>query len=433
MTQETISNLKVSDAYTNIAEQAQRAREDLLTVRDARSADVPLKFWRQHAHFTTPASGTPHKAIRGLASTAKILKRFGISGQEVAATSGAPIEFIEEALSGANPHSPFVMVDVEDAVALTEESLAKARLGAVRCFTEEDWGPTLPFYRPAGLRLQTCVDDLLTVLPEVANGRSAEEYPIAGIVWPKSEHPEEIAWVCELLGKIEASLGLETNQIKFEFLVESGYALAQLPELVRACAPRLVGIIWGIADYSADTNLPRIQNDHPVSDWAKYEIVNVAGSAGVPAIDCMTLNYPTPVHRGADLSEAQQRENKTKILGALKEVYDDALHGIELGMSGKWVGHPLQLLMVMAAYRTAISTEQIAKDLKEIEAYSESVTAGAGATMLGAGHDAYMADRATDRHLRARLRRATAWGTLAPEKAHELGIVTADEYRQLGG
>ena len=87
-----------------------------------------------------------------------------------------------------------------------------------------------------------------------------------------------------------------------------------------------------------------------MSDWAKYEIVNVAGSAGVPAIDCMTLNYPTPVHRGADLSEAQQQENKTKILGALKEVYNDALHGIELGMSGKWVGHPLQLLMVMAAY-----------------------------------------------------------------------------------
>ena len=40
MTQETIANLKVSDDYTDIAAQAQRAREGLLTVRDARSGRV---------------------------------------------------------------------------------------------------------------------------------------------------------------------------------------------------------------------------------------------------------------------------------------------------------------------------------------------------------------------------------------------------------
>lgn len=433
MNQETIAPLEVSDNLRSLAESAQTQREALLRDRDARSADMPLRYWRQQAHFTTPASGTPEKAIRGLAAAPRILPRFGITAEDIAEFSGAPLAYLQSALDGTNTNSPFVMVDVEDAVALTEESMVRARLGAVRCFTQEDWGPTLPFYRPAGLRLQTCVDDLLTVLPKVAEGKDPADYPIAGIVWPKSEHPEEIAWVSELLSKIESELGLAQNQIKLEFLVESGYALAQLPELVKAAASRLVGIIWGIADYSADTNLPRIQNDHPVSDWAKFEIVNVAGSAGVPAIDCMTLNYPTPIHRGSDLTDAQNLENKNKILGSLKEVYDDSLHGIELGMTGKWVGHPLQLLMVMAAYSTAISSEQIAKDLKEIEAYTETVTSGAGATMLGAGHDAYMADRATDRHLRARLRRATAWGSLDANEALRLGIITADEFNQLGG
>lgn len=427
-----MTKLEIGGEYQAIAKQAHARRTELLAQRARLSAEMPLRYWNQQAHFTTPASGTPEKAIKGLAPAAKILERFQISPEEVADTTGAPLDTIKKILSGS-PHSPFVMVDVEDAVALNEESITKARLGAVRCFTEEDWGTTLPFFRPAGLRLDSCVEDMLTVLPEVARGRDPENYPIAGIVWPKSEHPDEIAWVCDILARIEKQLGLRENQIKLEFLVESGYAVNQISAIAKACVHRLSGIVWGIADYSADANLPRIQNDHPVCDWARYEIVNIAGGLNVPAIDNMTLNYPTPIHRNKDLTPKQIEENKQKILKALKEVYDDALHGIELGMSGKWVGHPAQLLMVMAAYRGAIPEKQVQKDLKEIEAYTSSVASGAGATMIGDGHNAYMADRATDRHLRARLRRAAAWRILPAEKALELGIITKEESAQLAG
>lgn len=431
MEQATLDKLEIRDPFRRLGEEAQKKREKLLRDRTARSADMPLRYWNQQAHFTTPASGTPEKAIKGLSAVAKILEKFKISGEDIAEKTGAPLPAVLEILNGANKHSPFVMVDAEDAVAHTADSIAKARLGAVRCFTTQAWGPTLPFFRPAGLRLDTCVDDMLTVLPEVAKGRTPEQYPIAGIVWPKSEHPEELEWVCEILAGIEKQLGLRENQIKLEFLVESGYALNQISQLARVCAHRLAGIVWGIADYSADANLPVIKNDHPVCDWARYEIVNVAGALGVPAIDCMTLNYPTPVHRQATLTPQQEQENKDKILKALKEVYEDAVHGIELGMSGKWVGHPAQLLMVLVAYRGAIPEKQIQRDLKEIEAYSQSVAAGSGATMIGEGAAAYMADRATDRHLRARLRRATAWGILPAGKAFELGIISSAERDQL--
>lgn len=422
-----MDRLVIGGEYESLAKDALNKRQELLKQRRKSSADMPLRFWNQQAHFTTPASGSPGKAIKGLAAVDKILQRFGISAEEIAERSGADLAVLKGILGSDNKHSPFVMVDVEDAVAHTEEAIAKGRLGAVDVFTKEDWGTTLPFYRPAGLLLDTCVEDILTVLPEVAKGRAPEDFPIAGIVWPKSEHPDEIAWVCEILGKLEKKLGLAENQIKMEFLVESGYALNQIAQLAKNAAHRLVGIIWGIADYSADANLPRIENAHPVCDWARYEIVNIAGALGVPAIDNMTLNYPTPVHRNADLTPQQQADNKDKILGALKEVYDDAVHGIELGMSGKWVGHPAQLLMVLAAYRNAIPAKQIQKDLREIDAYSESVKAGAGATMIGDGRNAYMADRATDRHLRARLRRATAWGAVPVQKALDLGIISAEE------
>lgn len=430
----TAAKLEVGADYSDIRSAAEARRAELLAQRARNSAEMPLRYWNQQAHFTTPASGSPEKAIQGLAACGKVLQKFGISAADIAERSGADLEIVRGLLEGANKNSPFVMVDAEDAVALTEDSGHKARAGAIRVFTQEKWGPTLPFFRPAGLRLDTCVDDLLIVLPAVAAGRAPEDYPIGGIVWPKSEHPEEIEWVCDILTRIEKKIGLKENQIKLEFLVESGYALNRLDELTRVAAQRLAGIIWGIADYSADANLPKITNDHPVCDWARYEIVNIAGSANVPAIDCMTLNYPTPKHRQAELTPQQTAENKDKVLGALKEVYDDAVHGINLGMSGKWVGHPLQLLMVMAAYRGAIPRKQIESDLKEIEAYTQAVTAGAGATMLkGAQGQEYMADRATDRHLRARLRRATAWGALEADKALELGIITAAEKKGLAG
>ena len=419
--------------FDSISKQALEQRDQLLAQRNAASADMPLRFWNQQAHFTTPASGSPEKAITGLKATAKILRRFDISTDELAAFTGADKTILDDLINNEKNHTPLVMVDAEDAVALTEDSSAKAREGAKRVFSTADWGSTLAFFRPSGLGLDTCVGDLLEVLPAAAEGRSAEEYPIDGIIWPKPEHPEEIRWVCNLLDQVEQELGLKQNQIKFQFLIESGYALNQLKDLAQAAIPRLTGLIWGIADYSADANLPTIKNDHPVCDWARYQLVNMAGALNVPAIDSMTLNYPTPVHRGADLTEQQQQENKQKILRALKDVYDEANHGINLGMAGKWVGHPAQLLMVMAAYRNAIPQSQIDSDIEEIEAYNQAVATGAGATMIGEGKKEYMADRATDRHLRARLRRATAWGALSAEKALSLEVITEQEKIELGG
>ena len=424
-------DITVPKPFIEASEAALAGRPELLRQRAARSTDLPLRYWKQQAHFTTPASGTPEKAIQGLTSVSKVLDRFGISSDDIAERTGAPHQVVYDLIHQDDRHSPFVMVDAEDAVAFTQESIQHARNGAVRVFTQEDWGTTLPFFRPAGLQLQSCVDDLMSVLPHAAKGCSPEDFPIAGIVWPKAEHPEELEWVSSLLSDIEKKLGLEENQIKMEFLVESGHALSQLKEMTQACINRLVGIIWGIADYSADANLPSIENAHPLCDWARYEIVNVAGAVNVPAIDNMTLKYPTPVHRGAELTDGQAQENRDKILDALKEVYDDAVHGIRLGMSGKWVGHPLQLLMVMAAYRNAIPQTQIDKDLKEVEEYTRSVGAGAGATMLGDGQQQYMADRATDRHLRARLRRATAWGALDATQAFGLGLISDVERDQL--
>ena len=70
MGQETLERLEVSGEFSAILKKSMAKRDELLASRKARSSEMPLKFWNQQAHFTTPASGTPEKAIRCMTATA---------------------------------------------------------------------------------------------------------------------------------------------------------------------------------------------------------------------------------------------------------------------------------------------------------------------------------------------------------------------------
>lgn len=413
------------EAYASLLSQWDTRRKELLDHREALSADLPLRFYRQQAHFTTPASNLEMvmKAVeKGSAAAAKVLEKLGISTGELSDALRIPQKEVERELS-ADPQAPFVMVDGEDAQALRDDVVQRGRENAIKVFREARWGKTLRFYRPSGLNLDYCLRDIVIVLTESAKGMSPDVFPIDGIVWPKTEHPGELSLVCEILGTIEHELGLRENQIKLEFLVESGWAVAQLPLLVKASIHRLVGIIWGIADYSADIGLPGIVNDHPVCDWVRMTIVNLAGAIGVPSIDNMTVNYPVP---NASLTAAA---NKDLLLTRLRETYDDAVHGQKLGMDGKWVGHPLQLLCVRLAYRLAFTEEEFRDEIEKIKAYEKAVDQEFGATII----KGVMSDRATDRHARWKVRKAIACGHLAASKGLELGVITKDEAAELAG
>ncbi len=397
-------------------EDAQRRREHLqAALRDRSVRGLPLRYWRQQAHFTTPAGDfdKARKAVEGgFGAVRRLLHRLDISPADLASALRIPEGRVVALLNQASDSAPLVMVDGEDAQALRADVLQQGRDSAARTFREARWpADTLRFYRPSGLDLPWTAEDLATVLLEAGPGA------VDGIVFPKAQHPEEVAWVDETLGAIERELGVPERSIKLELLIESGWAVRNLEQLALAAMPRLVGFVWGIADHASDVGLPEIRNDHPVSDWARMEIVNLAGAVGVPAIDTMTFNYPV-----ADPSLASDA-NRARILDRLKICYEDALHGMQLGMSGKWVGHPAQLFVVLLAYEGSIDQADVDARLREIEAYNASVAQAQGATIVGG----MMVDRATDRHAREVLRKAVAWGRLAPERALAAGIVTPDE------
>jgi citrate lyase beta subunit len=401
-----------------------RRAELLKNAARLQAQDLPLRFMRQQAHFTTPASNYDMvvKAVEGGSSaTAKILNKFDIGLSELADTLGLDEAAIKTELDNPDTRSPLVMVDGEDAQALRDDVVERGRENAIRVFREADWGSTLRFYRPSGLNLDYSLKDILIVLTEAGRNLPPEKFPIEGIIWPKTEHPEELTFVNEMLETVESSLGLKKNQIKLQFLIESGWAVAQLPLLVRASINRLSGLIFGIADYSADIGLPGISNNHEVCDWVRNAIVNLAGAVHVPAIDNMTVNYPVA---DKTLSAA---DNKKMILARLKEVYDDARHADHLGMDGKWVGHPAQLFAVKLAFKQGLSPQDIQNEIAKIEAYTKAVDAEQGATII----EGVMSDRATDRHARWKLRKAVALGLLDTRRGVELGIISQTEANDL--
>ena len=397
-------------------------RSTILPLLEARRAELPLRYWRQAAHYTTPAADVTmaRKAVEGgTAPMGRILDKFGVTPADLAERLGTPVAGVE-ALLARPARSPLVMLDGEDAQALRDDVTEAGLREAASTLAEADWSgdgpPSLRTFRPPGIALGSTARDLAAVLGSLAELGAANR--LDAVIYPKVDHPEEIEALYAFLDDAEAAVGLQPRSIRVGFLVESGWSAARLPEIALVAMPRLCSIIYGLADYSADLGLPQIADDAPLATWVRGEIINVAGAAGVPAIDGMTLAYPVA---DAGLDAAQ---NRARFLDRMARVHADAVRARDMGMLGKWVGHPAQLFAVRLAFDAGLDPAALDEEAAKLEAYRASVEEEArGATIIGG----VMSDRATDRHARVLLRRAVALGRFEPHRALTLGLLHASE------
>jgi citrate lyase beta subunit len=390
---------------------AESTRKEAERKTAAMRANLPLRFLRQQAHLTAPASDLKlaEKAVAGANLVAKrLLDRYGLDAAAVAEHLGVATASVEEVLESP---APAIVLDLEDGV--PPDMVEEARANAVRLARQIDHDRTLCLVRPSGITDPRCTDDLRTVLL----GAAAD---IDGIVFPKVRHVHEVAWLDGVLSEIEKEAGLQANHIRVLYLVETGWGVLNLPDLATACLDRLAGIILGTVDLAADLMLPEVRFRHPIAEWARMMMVTVGGAAGVPAIDGMTIDFP--VGR-ADLDAAQ---NRAHILDRMRDNFQDARHSIDTGMSGRWVGHPLQLVATLLAFRSAFAQSSIDKQVAELEEFARAMSMHQGAV---AGATGQLLDVGTDRHVRQMLRRATAWGLLPASRALELGLISESEVK----
>jgi citrate lyase subunit beta/citryl-CoA lyase len=403
---------------SSLVDVANSAREAALQATAGRRGELPLRYLRQQVHLTAPASDSALalKAISDACGAARRgLARYEITPEDIAERLDMDVTAVHDEVERAGT-APLVMLDLEDGV--PPNLVDEARREAVRLFRDGEWADCLRFYRPSSLASERCVDDLIAVLTGAGEGLEPSDYPIDGIIFPKLQHAHEVQWLDNRLSDVENALGLDPNRIRVIYLIETGWGLANLDELAVAGIDRLAGIALGTVDLSADVGIPHVHFRHPLCEWARNVIVTVAGGAKVPAIDGMTLDFPV------GRRELSLRENHDLVLDRIEQCFDDASHSIELGMAGRWVGHPVQLLATMLAFRAAFPAEDIETELDKLERFSVAMTDGKGAV---AGGNSELLDVGTDTHTRARLRRAAAWRLVDPQRLTSYGIVTPDE------
>ena len=414
-----MSDLPVVMGNTTVSSLLERARVGQAIAKAETTAlrtQLPFRYLRQQSHLTAPANdySLAEKAITSAPRiAARLLKRYGITESDLAERLGVSADDVQTALAAA---TPLVLLDLEDGV--PPPLVKEARANTVQLFREADWGPSLRFFRPASLTEERCAEDITEVLMRSAEGIPPDRYPVDGLVFPKVRHAHEVTWLYGLLREIEHELNLPANRIRVIYQMETGWGLQNLANLALVGRDRLAGMVLGTVDLAADVLLPDVRFRHPICEWARHNIVTVAGAVGVPAIDGMTLDFPV------GLPELSAEDNRELVLSRMHENFVDGTHSIEMGMAGRWVGHPLQLLATLLAFRAYFSADSLSQDIEVMEAFSEALSTEKGAV---AGARGELLDIGTDRHVRSKLRRATAWGLLPTEKALALGIIGADE------
>ena len=403
-------------AVSSLLERARVGQAIAQAETTALRSQLPFRYLRQQSHLTAPANdlSLAEKAITSAPGVAaRLLKRYGITEADLAQRLGVSADDVRTALETA---TPLVLLDLEDGV--PPPLVKEARANAVRLFREADWGTSLRFFRPASLAEDRCAEDIAEVLIRSAEGIPPDRYPVDGLVFPKVRHAHEVAWLYGLLRDIEHELNLPDGRIRVIYQLETGWGLQNLANLALVGRDRLAGMVLGTVDLAADVMLPDVRFRHPICEWARHTIVTVAGAVGVPAIDGMTLDFPV------GLPNLSAEDNRELVLSRMNENFVDATHSIEMGMAGRWVGHPLQLIATLLAFRAYFSADSLGADIEVMEAFSEALSTERGAV---AGARGELLDIGTDRHVRSKLRRATAWGLLPADRALALGIIGADE------
>ena len=270
------------------------------------------------------------------------------------------------------------------------------------------------------------LDLVLTRLVDLSSGTLPAGFVVT---LPKITIVEQVEFAATAFARLEQALGLADRMLRFEIMVETPQIIlgadgrSPLPRMIEAAGGRLTGAHFGTYDYTAGVNITAAYQrmQHPACEHAKHVMQTAFAGTSVWLSDGSTTVLPVPVHRGDDLSPAQQAENRANVHRAWKLHFDDVRHSLEGGFYQGWDLHPAQIVSRYAALYSFF--------LEGIEAagarLSNFVKKAAQATLVGDVFD----DAATGQGLLNFFLRGINSGAITEGEALVMTSLTPDELR----
>jgi len=237
-----------------------------------------------------------------------------------------------------------VIIDLEDAVPLTEKDAAR-RL--VRRFLEtyrERRQEVL--VRINALDTAWGFDDLREVLPARPDG----------IRLPKADTPEIVERLDTFLTEHEEALGVEIGTFRILPSIESALGVINCIDIA-ACSTRILGLAFGAEDYTASMEIERTKAGAELFN-ARSRVVWAAKAAGVQAIDTIF----------SDVKDMEAFRREVELVKGL-------------GYTGKSLVNPRQIEVVHEVF--APKPEEIEYARQVIEAIQRARQMGTGVISLG--------------------------------------------------
>lgn len=236
-----------------------------------------------------------------------------------------------------------ICMDLEDGVAINRKSVARQTI--VQALSTLDFGNCERLVRINSIGSGLEGEDLSTILPTHPDG----------IVIPKVQNAQHIAWVNQYVTSMENEFGWAIGSIGLIAIVESALGIINLREIASSDT-RLQALIFGADDLAGDIGAIRTTPGWEVF-YARSAVVTFASAFNLQAIDMVFTNIN-------DLDGLRQ----------------EALQGAQMGFSGKQIIHPNQVIPVQNTFTP--SPEAIDQATRVIRAFEEYQKHGTGAFAL---------------------------------------------------
>lgn len=301
-----------------------------------------------------------------------------------------------------------VFVAKEVAKGMQENTLSPFIGIRIKPFTEE--------MKERGLRT---LDLFVSTLAKETGGKLPENFVV---MLPKVTIPEQPATLAGFFEILEKELGLAKGILKMEMMVETTQSIMAwngtnpLSKFIQAANGRCIAMHFGTYDYTASTGITAKyqEMDHPVCDFAHHMTKVALAHTGIWLSDGATNTMPIGPHRGENLTEAQQKENRDVVHRAWKKGYDHIRHSLWNGFYQGWDLNPGQFPMRYAAV-FGFFLESYDDAVERLKTFVEKA---ARATLIGDVFD----DAATGQGLLNYFLKALNSGAISEEEVLKTGL-----------